>query len=191
MQLISSVRRTRGESVSSSAAAIHDAIARFQAAPELAPGEWPAKIEAVNELERLLPAPEALSFLLAALRDPTEYDLARVEICKIIRATPMSEPGIAAACADALLAALSEGQDDLIRRWAAQAMAQVIHVAGVCEALARRVADSSEDVDVRFNALASLRLATLKDPDRRVLATAADDLVIGPGVRAVLLQSRG
>ncbi len=177
--------------MNSNAAAIHDAIARFQAASEATPGEWPAKIEAVSELERLLPAPEALSFLLAVLRDPAEYDLARVEICKAIRATPMSEPGIAAACADALLAALSEGQDDLVRQWAAQAMAQVVHVAGVGEALARRVADASEDLDVRFNALASLRMATLADSDRRVLATAADDLVIGPGVRAVLLQSRG
>ena len=172
-------------------AAIHDAITRFQAAQEVAPGEWPAKIEAVNELERLLPAPEALSFLLAVLRDPAEYDLARVEICKAIRATPMAEPSSAAACAGALLAALSEGQDDLVRQWAAQAMAQVVHVPGVCEALARRVTDSSEDLDVRFNALASLRLATLESPARRVLAIAADDAVVGPGVRAVLLQSRG
>ena len=177
--------------MSSSAAAIQDAIERFQAARELAPGEWPAKVEAVHDLERLLPAPEALSFLLALLQDPFEYDLARVEVCRAIRATPMSEPDVAAACADALIAALTDTDDDLVRQWAAQAMAQVVHVVGVREALADRVVDASEDLDVRFNALASLRLATLDDPVRRVLTSAAGDLVVGPGVRAVLLQSRG
>ena len=49
----------------------------------------------------------------------------------------------------------------------------------------------AEDLEVRYNALASLRLATLDDAARRVLATAAGDRVMGPGVRAVLLQSRG
>lgn len=177
--------------MSSNSAAIRDAIARFEAAQELAPGEWPAKVEVVHELERLLPAPEALSFLLAVLRDPAEYDLARVEICKAIRATPLSEPGSAASCADALMTALGDGQDDLVRQWAALAMAQVAHVPGACEALARSVADPAEDLEVRYNALASLRLATLDDAARRVLATAAGDRVMGPGVRAVLLQSRG
>jgi hypothetical protein len=64
------------------------AIRRYQSAPTTPTGEAPEKLEAVRQLEQLLPRPEARGFLMRLLQDQTEYDLARIEVCKVLRAAP-------------------------------------------------------------------------------------------------------
>jgi hypothetical protein len=170
---------------------LSDAAARFRAARETAPGEWPGKVDVVCEVERHLDVPGAFSFLLEVLQDSRESDLARIEVCKVLRVTPMRSAEVAGRCVVALLAALAD-DDELVRQWAALGMAQVSDVGAAPEALAQRVVDPDEDAAVRHNALDSLRRRQMPGPCRAVLAIGApDEPVLDEAVREALRAVQG
>lgn len=77
------------------------------------------KREIVAELDD---TPDALPFLIAVVADPREYDLARVEAATILRLWPPSDPATARTAARALLAALNDPEEDLVRQYAAEAL---------------------------------------------------------------------
>ena len=125
---------------------------------------------------------------MSVLRDGDEYDLARVEVCKALRA---SSPGLLGrGYADALLEVLRSGDDSLVRQWAAQALLPFGQVAEVAYALAERVADASEDLDVRHNAVASLRGAAIGNAERALLEGVLSDPDIGAAVGALMRSSQ-
>jgi hypothetical protein len=166
---------------------IDAAIQRYQAARLGPSGESTDKVVAVHDLESHLAHPAAEAFLVSVLRDRDEYDLARVEVCKALRTSP---PGLLGrGYADALAVVLRSGDDILVRQWAAQALQAFRHIAEVAYALAERLADSSEDPDVRHNALASLRGAAIGKAERALLERALSDSDVGAAVAALLRGS--
>jgi len=163
------------------------AIRRYQAAQLGPSGESSDKVEAVHLLESHLAHPAAEAFLLSVLRDRDEYDVARVEVCKALRA---SSPGVLGlGYADALLEVLRSEDDVIVRQWAAQALLPFCHLPEVAHALADRVADAREDPDVRHNSVATLRRAAIGSAERALLETVLSDADIGPAVGALLRRS--
>ena len=163
---------------------IDAAIRRYRASGIGPSGESAEKVVAIHQLQSLLAHPTTEAFLVSVLRDREEYDLARVEICKALRA--WSSEGLRDAYADALLEVLQSDDDTLVRQWAADALRSFHHVARVVQTLSAKVADATEDPDVRHNALAALRGAAIGGSERSVLERVLSDSDIGVAVQTLL-----
>jgi hypothetical protein len=160
------------------------AIRRYQAAATGSSGESPAKIEAIRQLEPHMAHPEAERFLVSVLLDPAEYDLARVEVCRALQASSAGSSG--GRYADALLRLLQSEDDTLVRQWAANALRVFRDHPGVVRALASRLAKATEDLDVRHNAIASLRGAAMGLAERELLEPLRTDPELGHAVNDLL-----
>ena len=160
------------------------AIRRYQAADSGLSGESADKVEAIRQLEQYMTHPDAESFLVSVLRDPEAYDLARVEICKVLQAWSTGAHG--ERYASALVALLESEDDTLIRQWAANALRAFRDRPAVIRTLVAKLADATEDPDVRHNALASLRGATIGPAERKVLESVVADPQIGREVTTLL-----
>lgn len=157
-------------------------IARYQSAQPNPSGECPEKIDVVQLLESRFGEAAVATFLLGVLRDRKEYDLARVEVCRVLLGLDSQAVPWAEECAAALLVALADPEEDLVRRWAARALVLVANVKGVEEALVEVVVDPEQDVDVRHNALAALRFRSLSNRGRAALAGSTDDAELGNAI---------
>ncbi|MFF4095184.1 hypothetical protein ACFYYY_15325 [Streptomyces sp. NPDC001834] len=144
-------------------------------------------------------AVEAASFLASVVADPHEYDLARVEAATILRLWPPPDPVTARTVARALLAALDDPDEDLVRQYAVHALGSYADDPTVHETLAAAVldngqdgdsagddADSGEDVLVRYNALAALEEAGPSDARAGILRALARDPELGRSAVRVL-----
>ncbi|MEU9760148.1 hypothetical protein [Streptomyces sp. NPDC047985] len=144
-------------------------------------------------------AVEAASFLASVVADPHEYDLARVEAATILRLWPPPDPVTARTVARALLAALDDLDEDLVRQYAVHALGSYADDPAVHETLAAAVlnngqdgdsagddADSGEDVLVRYNALAALEEAGPSEARAGILRALARDPELGRSAVRVL-----
>ncbi|MEU3219038.1 hypothetical protein [Streptomyces sp. NPDC006971] len=136
-------------------------------------------------------AVQAAPFLASVVADPHEYDLARVEAATILRLWPPSDPVTARTVARALLAALDDLDEDLVRQYAVHALGSYADDPAVHKTLAAAVLDSGtgddgEDVLVRYNALAALEEAGPSDARADVLRALAQDPELGRSAARVL-----
>lgn len=64
----------------------------------------------------------AQPFLVSVVADPGEYDLARTEAATVLRLWPPTGPDLRHRAGRALLAALNDPEEDLVRQYAAMAL---------------------------------------------------------------------
>ncbi|MCX4676370.1 hypothetical protein OG413_13830 [Streptomyces sp. NBC_01433] len=64
----------------------------------------------------------AQPFLVSVVADAGEYDLARVECATLLRLWPPADPALAHRAGRALLAALNDPEEDLVRQYAVLAL---------------------------------------------------------------------
>ena len=142
----------------------------------------------VAELGTDATAVAAAPFLASVVADPHEYDLARVEAATVLRLWPPSDPAITRAAVRALLIALEDRDEDLVRQYAALALGSYADDPAVHAALAAAVLDDGPDEDtlVRYNALAALEEAGPSDSRTDVLRTLARDPELGRSAARVL-----
>ncbi|MFD9606709.1 HEAT repeat domain-containing protein [Streptomyces sp. NPDC059970] len=140
------------------------------------------KREIVAELDD---TPDALPFLIAVVADPREYDLARVEAATILRLWPPSDPATARTAARALLAALNDPEEDLVRQYAAEALGPYADDPAVHGALAASL-KPDEDPLVRHNALAAVEEAGPSDARTDVLRALTQDRDLGRAAARIL-----
>ena len=163
---------------------VGDVIRRFRAAGLNASGESAEKTDCVRSLEGRLGDPPVRDFLASVLESESEYDLARVEICKALlvsRTGPASHR-----YAVALLEVLKAQGDILVRQWAARALGVFAGQPSVASALVDAVTDAREDPDVRHNALESLRAAPMNATLWSSLEGCASDPDVGGAIQALL-----
>jgi len=160
-------------------------VARYRRAVPSASGEPADRLEVVQALEAHLDDPQTQEFLLSELADPEAYDLARIEVCRILQ-TSAGVVALATRAGSVLVGLLQSEDDDLVRRWAAIALANYAQRADVREALLQAVADPDEDLDLRHNALASLARGSLSNSERAVLQSLADVPGFGHAVGGAL-----
>ncbi|WP_406014448.1 hypothetical protein OG520_23125 [Streptomyces sp. NBC_00984] len=65
---------------------------------------------------------DVVAFLTALVADPQEYDLARTEAATVLRLWPPADPDLRHRAGRALLAALNDPEEDLVRQYAAMAL---------------------------------------------------------------------
>src|SRR5437867_10133641 len=132
---------------------------RYFDASASARGEYPEKMAVILELEDHLADNEVLAFLLSLLFESAEYDLARVEILKILQKRQhhvQSEPW-REQFSEAMAAILANRDDNyLVRQQAALSLNCALDADVVFDAAARVLSDPDDDSEVRLNALASI-----------------------------------
>lgn len=93
----------------------------------------------------------AQPFLVSVVADAGEYDLARVECATLLRLWPPADPGLAHRAGRALLAALNDPEEDLVRQYAVLALGPYASDPAVTEALTA-AARADEDPLVQVGA---------------------------------------
>ncbi|MFF3954773.1 hypothetical protein ACFYY1_16355 [Streptomyces sp. NPDC001890] len=103
----------------------------------------------------------AQPFLVSVLADAGEYDLARVECATVLRLWPPADPDLHHRAGRALLAALNDPEEDLVRQYAAMALGPYAQDdPAVAEALIA-TGESEEDPLVQACARSALKEAGL------------------------------
>lgn len=113
------------------------------------------KREIITELDANA---QALPFLVSVVADAGEYDLARVESATVLRVWPPDDPDLRRRAGRALLTALRDPAEDLVRQYAAMSLAPYTAdpvVATVLDTTAR----ADEDPLVRDSARFSIKEA--------------------------------
>ncbi|MFB6814832.1 HEAT repeat domain-containing protein [Streptomyces sp. NPDC056347] len=129
-----------------------DELARLLARFHALPAEDDRRREIVAELDG---DPGAEPFLIGVVADPREYDLARVEASTLLRLWPPADPATRHDAGRALLAALDDPEEDLVRQYAAMALGPYTDDPEVRRALTT-AADTDDDLLVRAAARGAL-----------------------------------
>ncbi|WP_228925207.1 hypothetical protein [Streptomyces sp. DH7] len=106
----------RAAATAAATAAAERLIAEFRALP----ADSDRKREIITELDANA---QALPFLVSVVADPGEYDLARVESATVLRLWPPADPVLRHEAGRALLSALRDPEEDLVRQYAAMSLA--------------------------------------------------------------------
>ncbi|MER5746225.1 HEAT repeat domain-containing protein [Streptomyces sp. NPDC002225] len=99
--------------------------------------------------------PGAEPFLIGVVADPEEYDLARTEAATLLRLWPPADPDRRREAGRALLAALDDPEEDLVRQYAAMALGPYADAPAVRRALTA-AAEAGDDPLVRAAARSAL-----------------------------------
>ncbi|HMA35004.1 MAG TPA: hypothetical protein VKY74_11055 [Chloroflexia bacterium] len=98
-----------------------------------------------------------LSFFLDVISDITEYDLARVEILKLLPAHDYTHSDRLKITQTLIQIFFNKSDDHLVRQWAAIAIQHYMDTTSAIEAIRKIVLDSEEGVVLRHNAFWALR----------------------------------
>ncbi|MFF9351429.1 hypothetical protein [Streptomyces sp. NPDC014734] len=161
---------------------LHRLVEEFRALP----ADDDRRREIVAELGTDDTAVDAAPFLASVVGDPHAYDLARVEAATVLRLWPPSDPATARTVARALLTALGDRDEDLVRQYAAEALGPYADDPAVHQALAAVVRAEDEDVLVRHNALAAVESAGPDDARADILRALVHDPELGRAATRVL-----
>ncbi|MFD7498772.1 hypothetical protein ACFV8T_41905 [Streptomyces sp. NPDC059832] len=96
-----------------------DRLARFIEEFRALPADSDRKREIIAELDDNT---AAQPFLVLVVADAGEYDLARTEAATVLRLWPPTDPDLRHRAGRALLAALRDPEEDLVRQYAAMAL---------------------------------------------------------------------
>ena len=135
-------------------------IATYRSAPFDGQGEAWGKTAALEALEEFLPDDRVVDFFLTVIADPTEYDMARLHLLKLLEVAPalVARQQIGQCVATTL----QNEEDWTVRCWLARAVAAYMDVSVARAVAVAVVLDQDEDEDVRHNCLAGLRTS---DPE--------------------------
>jgi hypothetical protein len=143
-----------------------------------ADAEDAGQLEIITELEDHVGDPRVIEFYLSVIADPAEYDLARIECIKILALYPPDAPADRQRVGRTVAQTLWPDEDYLVRQYAAMSLGPYAGDDAVFEAL-EHVLVHDDDIDVRFNALASVEEAARSDRTLSLLRRLADDPQLG------------
>ncbi|MET9656430.1 hypothetical protein [Streptomyces sp. NPDC006510] len=129
----------------------------------------------------------ALPFLIAVVADPQEYDLARIEAATLLRLWPPHDPAARRTAGRALLDALDDPEEDLVRQYAALTLGPYADDPAVHEALAATV-HADDDPLVRDSALGAIKDAGPSDTRTDVLRKLTQDAGLGRTAARILAE---
>ena len=138
---------------------IEGLISKFHSIPGDAEAEPWEKVKIIRTLEGARD-PRVLSFFLRVLSDGDEFDLARIEILKILRLRECSGDAERVEIGEAIAGVLVGEEDVLVKQYAAMALEwNYAGVESVLEAVTRTLLNEEEDTGVRANALSVVESA--------------------------------
>jgi len=111
----------------------------------------------VASLEDFTDDDRVMHFLLAAVCDEQEYDLARIEILKVFDVKCFRDLTVRRNLGRAIATVLRKSEEILVRNYAAMAAAQYMDLEEVSDTVAHILLDENEDFDLRWNAFAAIK----------------------------------
>jgi hypothetical protein len=150
-------------------------IAAYRAAPFNTRGEAWGKTTALQALEEFLPDDRVLDFFLGVIADPTEYDMARIQLLKLFEVNPAN--AARNRIGECVAAALTLDEDWVVRCWLGRAVSYYNDIPAARDAAVSCLLDSDEDNDVQHNCL--FRLGQQRDNPE--VAQVLNQLAAGDG----------
>ncbi len=98
-----------------------------------------------------------LKFFLEVLSDENEYDLARIEVLKILELKERGDEARDEEIGQLIKQILLADPDDDVRTYAALAASNYLDVDGMLEAVVKILFDTAEDMNIRWNAFATIK----------------------------------
>jgi hypothetical protein len=140
------------------------------------------QVRVIEALEDHVADPRVWSLFVAVIADPAAYDIARIECIKILHLWPPDSAAGRHEVGRTVAAVLRDDDDDyLVRQYAAMSLGPYAEDAVVLDALAHAV-HHDDDIDIRYNALASIEEAGRNDRGIELLRQLADDPELGTAV---------
>jgi hypothetical protein len=149
-------------------------IAEYKAAKLNAKGESDEKIEIILDLEDNADE-KVIPFFLSVILDEEEYDLARIEVLKILKLRDAKDPEEHHKIGKAILQVLTKSADPDVRNYAAMAMAPYLDVERANLEAGNLLLNSKTDINLRHNLLSAFERFGPTEPGREVLLKLLQD----------------
>jgi HEAT repeat protein len=149
-------------------------IAEYKAAKLNEKGESDEKLEVILELEDHEDE-KVIPFFLNVLLNEEEYDLARIEILKILKLRDAQSQEEHNRIGKAILQVLMKSSDPDVRNYAAMAMSKYMDVEGANTEAGNLLLNSKTDINLRHNLLAAFERFGPTEPGREVLLKLLQD----------------
>ncbi|MDT5157424.1 MAG: hypothetical protein QOH51_1781 [Acidobacteriota bacterium] len=101
--------------------------------------------------------PRVLPFMLEALSDACEYDLARIEILKVLELRRRGDSSEDELIGQSIRRILADDPDDDVRTYAAMAASNYMDVEGVLDEVERTLFNEGEETNIRWNAFTAVK----------------------------------
>jgi hypothetical protein len=161
---------------------VADAIARFRAAPD---GDEEIPLDVIAQLEEARD-PRIVPFLLEVVADLGGLDLARVEVCEVLKLREGMTAAERTAAAKALATVLFDDEDGDVRNYAAMALSSFFDLPAARAAVERVLLDGREERNVRHNALFAIERSGSSPENTRLLQKLDADPELARSARRIL-----
>jgi hypothetical protein len=101
--------------------------------------------------------PRVVELLLSVASDESEYDLARIEVLKLLGAKDFANPAVRTTVGRTIARLMSTTHDDDVRNYAAMAAGNYMDIEGVFKEVERILHDEEADRDLRWNAFGAMK----------------------------------
>ena len=172
---------------------IDQLIAAFESenTPSLSdPDSESVKDRVISELEAHSSDPRVLSFYLKVATNRDEYDLARIEVFKVLHVRPTESEGERSRIGVAIVGVLRNDGDEDVRNYAAIAASSYMTVSVVQEVIESILLDSSIGPNLRANAFAAFESAGPTTSNIRVMQAMTKDATFQKSADRVLQKWR-
>jgi hypothetical protein len=146
-------------------------IQEFRSEDTTTLGDFSKKVEIITDLE-YMDDQRIMPFFLEIVSDENEYDLARIEVLKILRLKEPLEAETDEKIARILTNILSNSADDDVRIYAAMTASTYTGFVNLVEVLSTIIFDDQEDINLRWNAITSIEEMGDTEQSRRIMEKA-------------------
>ncbi|GIH17225.1 HEAT repeat domain-containing protein [Rugosimonospora africana] len=160
-------------------------IETYRCLPSPVDAEGSSRFAIITELGRHVGDPRVVDLYVSVIADPQEYDLARIECIKVLGLRPPDAHADRQRVGRAIAQTLWPDEDYLVRQYAAMSLGAYAEDDDVFEALATALTHD-DDIDVRHNALESIREAGPDDRGLALLRRMVDDPELGSAAKHTL-----
>jgi hypothetical protein len=169
---------------------LQEYIRRYRDAPFDKKGQAWGKVRVIEWLQPSDGDPDVLAFLLGILADPGEYQAARLHLLKWFECKPARrKPEAHRRIGECIAATLRKETEWVVKAWLARVACMYREVPAVIDAVAERLLDRSESLDVRLGCHLALRFAGPTEQVVRVFRELAGDAdEVGEDARADLAK---
>jgi hypothetical protein len=132
--------------------------------------------------------PDVCTFFSTILADPSEADIARLEVLKVLEFAIVGEQKLYRVIGSQILRIVGSPEEGLLREYAVMAAANFVDIEGLVETLTKTLLNTKEDLDTRWNAFAFIRRVGETRQTREVLLQLEQDPDFGQAANELLEQ---
>lgn len=146
------------------------------------------KDKIISDLEEHSSDPTVLKFYLEVAAEKNEYDLARIEVLKVLYVRPTSDNKEQSQIGRVIAEILLKDMDDDVRNYAAIAASSYMTVRSVVDAVEHMLRDPQANPDLRANAFAAFKSAGPSPRNIQAIRAVIEDTQFQQSARRVLRE---